>query len=181
MPVWKFSIYSVISAILPPAIILLLADDWQWPEGWIFGVWFDVMVLSNLVYLYVNNPELLADRTSLPGSENQKQWDKYLMIVIFLLAATWFIVMPLDARRFGWTSRPGLWLVLFVFVAVLFGAIRRYQFREAYCSNCRRGWAMQPTGAREWVRSPYPLRVELECEHCGHCEWRKIAGGSAPG
>ena len=23
-----------------PALVLLLAGDWTWPEGWIFGGWF---------------------------------------------------------------------------------------------------------------------------------------------
>ena len=103
MPVWKYSIYAIITAIVPPAIVMLLAGDWIWIEGWCFSVWFDVMILSNSIYLYTHNPELLADRASLPGSKNQKKWDIYLMIVIYLLFIIWFIIMPLDARRFSWS------------------------------------------------------------------------------
>ncbi len=75
LPVWKFFLYSVITALLPPLLILSLAGDGCWVEGWIFSLWFDGMVLSNSIYLYFNNPELLADRASLPGSANQKKWD----------------------------------------------------------------------------------------------------------
>ncbi|OPX84231.1 MAG: hypothetical protein A4E53_04007 [Pelotomaculum sp. PtaB.Bin104] len=33
-------IYMIISTLVFPAIILSLAGDWFWMEGWIFSIWF---------------------------------------------------------------------------------------------------------------------------------------------
>ncbi|MCK4816946.1 isoprenylcysteine carboxyl methyltransferase, partial [bacterium] len=127
MPVWKYFIYAVITAIFPPGIVMLLAGDWIWIEGWCFSVWFDVMILSNSIYLYKHNPELLADRASLPGSKNQKKWDKYLMIVIYLLFMIWFVIIPLDARRFSWSPDFPLWLKIIGGIALLPSLYLEYQ------------------------------------------------------
>jgi protein-S-isoprenylcysteine O-methyltransferase Ste14 len=99
----KFTLSLIITAFLFPAIILFLSGDWSWPEGWIFALWFEAMILSNMMYLYFYNPALLAERSKLPGSDNQKPWDKYLLIIIYLMAVVWLILMPLDAKRFGWS------------------------------------------------------------------------------
>ena len=74
---------SIVTVLSFPVVILFLAGAWLWLEGWIFGLWCDAMVLSNMIYLYLKDPGLLAERSKAPGSDNQKQWDKYLMIAIF--------------------------------------------------------------------------------------------------
>jgi protein-S-isoprenylcysteine O-methyltransferase Ste14 len=100
----------VMTTIFFPAITLLLAGTWRWIEGWIFGLWFSAMVLANFVYLYLYDPELLAERTKAPGSDNQKGWDKLVLIASLLLAMLWLILMPLDAKRFGWSPIFPIWL-----------------------------------------------------------------------
>ena len=98
-----FIFSALITILIFPAVILFASGNWLWPEGWIFSLWFDAMVLSNMIYLYRNDPALLAERTKAPGSDNQKQWDKYLLTGVYLMAIVWFILMPLDAERFGWS------------------------------------------------------------------------------
>ena len=39
-------LYSIIFILLFPVVILFLAGDWFWIEGWIFSIWFLVMCLS---------------------------------------------------------------------------------------------------------------------------------------
>ena len=106
----KFILNSILSVLFFPSMILLLSGSLRWIEGWIFGLWFDVMVLSNMIYLYMNDPALLAERSKLPGSDNQKQWDKYLLSATYILAILWLILMPLDAKRFGWSPEFVPWL-----------------------------------------------------------------------
>jgi protein-S-isoprenylcysteine O-methyltransferase Ste14 len=80
-------IFNVImTALFFPALILLLAGSWQWVEGWLFAAWVVVMILSN-----------------------QKSWDRYMEILILVLAMAWFVLMPLDAERFGWSPTFPLW------------------------------------------------------------------------
>lgn len=68
------------------------------------------MVLSNMIYLFHNDPALLAERSKAPGSDNQKPWDKYLLTGAYIMAFMWYIIMPLDAKRFAWSPDFPLWL-----------------------------------------------------------------------
>ncbi len=119
MTVGRFIFSSLITILIIPAVILFLSGNWLWLEGWIFSLWFDAMVLSNMTYLYWKDPALLAERSKAPGSDNQKQWDKYLIIGIYLWALVWFIIMPLDAKRFGWSPLFPVWLKVLGGVALL--------------------------------------------------------------
>ena len=101
---------SLMTALFFPALILFAAGTWHWLEGWIFGLWFDVMALSSMIYTYRHDPALLAERANAPGSGNQKKWDKYLIIGIYIIALAWFILMPLDAKRFGWSPAFPVWV-----------------------------------------------------------------------
>jgi len=119
MTVGRFIFGSIITILIFPAVILFLSGDWLWLEGWIFSLWFDAMVLSNMMYLYLKDPALLAERSKAPGSDNQKQWDKYLVVVIYVMALVWFIIMPLDARRFGWSPFFPVWVKVLGGLALL--------------------------------------------------------------
>lgn len=119
MTVGRFIFSSLITILIIPAVILFLSGNWLWLEGWIFSLWFDAMVLSNMMYLYWKDPALLAERSKAPGSDNQKQWDKYLIIGIYVWALVWFIIMPLDAKRFGWSPLFPVWLKVLGGVALL--------------------------------------------------------------
>jgi protein-S-isoprenylcysteine O-methyltransferase Ste14 len=101
---------SLITILFFPALILLTSGDWLWLEGWIFSLWFVTMVLSATIYLTVRDPALLAERSRLRFAENQKPWDRYVLVSIYLLMSSWFIVMPLDARRFRWSPDFPAWL-----------------------------------------------------------------------
>jgi protein-S-isoprenylcysteine O-methyltransferase Ste14 len=105
-----FVLNIILTSLFFPALILLLAGDACWPEGWLFAFWFVAMILSSMVYLYLKDPALLAERTRTPGSGNQKTWDKFLGVIIIILALSWLILMPLDARRFGWSPAFPIWL-----------------------------------------------------------------------
>jgi len=115
----QFVIMCILTAIVFPGAFLLLAGDWSWVEGWIFGLWFDAMMLSIMIYLYLYDPALLAERSKMPGSDNQKGWDTLLMPLILLIALAWLVIMPLDARRFGWSPAFPLWLKVLGGVALV--------------------------------------------------------------
>lgn len=109
----KLALNSLITILFFPAIILLASGDWRWLEGWIFSLWFVVMVLSATIYLAVRDPALLAERSRLRFAENQKTWDRYVLVSIYLLMLAWFIVMPFDAKRFRWSPDFPVWLKVF--------------------------------------------------------------------
>ncbi len=100
----------IVTAVFFPALILLLAGNWRWAEGWIFGLWVAVMIDFNVIYLYRKDPALLAERSSSPSSGNQKAWDKILIVFILGIAVLWLLILPLDAERFHWSPAFPLWL-----------------------------------------------------------------------
>jgi protein-S-isoprenylcysteine O-methyltransferase Ste14 len=122
-------IFSVVYILIFPAMVLFFSGDWFWPEGWLFGIGFTSMSLYCTHYLYHKDPALLAERFKLPGEGNQKSWDKYLLCLFGLLFLTWIIIMPLDAKRYGWTTNFPLWLKVtggVIFLAAAFFLFRAF-------------------------------------------------------
>ncbi len=163
-----FVLNLLMSALFFPAVTLLLAGNWHWVEGWIFALWFDVMILFNIIYLYWKNPALLTERTKAPGSENQKSWDKYLMISILAIALLWLVVLPLDAERFHWSPVFPLWLKIVGGVALIpaLYLIERATIDNTYLSamvriQSERKQRAITTGVYGFVRHPLYLGCML--------------------
>jgi protein-S-isoprenylcysteine O-methyltransferase Ste14 len=93
-----------------PGLILVLSGDLLWPAGWIFSLWFILLCFSTILYLYHKDPALLAERYQKPGAGNQESWDTYVVYGIMIGFTIWILVMPLDAKRFGWSPLFPLWL-----------------------------------------------------------------------
>jgi hypothetical protein len=85
-PVVQFVGGVIVTALIIPLIILGAGGNWQWLEGWLFALWFDVMVLANMSYLCFKDPALLAERRKRPGADNQKGWDAVMLSGIYILA-----------------------------------------------------------------------------------------------
>jgi protein-S-isoprenylcysteine O-methyltransferase Ste14 len=118
--------------LLFPALILVLSGDFTWKQGWIFDVWFISLCYSTILYLYRKDPALLAERYKKPGSGNQEAWDRYVSYGIMVGFMLWIVVMPLDAKRFGWS--PAFPLILNVLgVAGLAGSF--FLFFRSYTDN----------------------------------------------
>jgi protein-S-isoprenylcysteine O-methyltransferase Ste14 len=105
-------IFAFLYILIFPALILLLSGDLFWPAGWIFCTWFIVLCFSTILYLYKNDPALLEERYKTPGSGNQVGWDRYAVYGIVIGFLAWIVIMPLDAKRFGWSFVFPLWLNL---------------------------------------------------------------------
>ncbi len=106
----KKIIFAFLYILLFPALILVLSGDFTWPEGWIFSIWFIVLCFSTILYLNRKDPALLAERFKQPGAGNQESWDRYVVYGLLIGFIVWIVVMPLDAKRFGWSPQFPLWL-----------------------------------------------------------------------
>jgi len=53
---------------------------------------------------------LLDERYKQPGTGNQERWDRYVVFGLPIGFILWFFIMPLDAKRFGWSPVSPLWL-----------------------------------------------------------------------
>ena len=153
-----------------PALILLLGGNWRWVEGWLLGLWLAAMVLANMIYGYMKDPALMTERSKLPGSDNQKPWDKYLLSAIYLLALVRLVVLPLDAERFKWSPAFPIWLEalggLMLLLSLYF--IQSATMENTFLSTLvriqdERKQRVISTGVYAFVRHPLYLGTALMC------------------
>jgi protein-S-isoprenylcysteine O-methyltransferase Ste14 len=161
-------LFTAVYLLVWPALVLLLAGDWTWPEGWIFGGWFVAVGASTVAWLSRRDPGLLAERYRMLGTGGQSGRDRSIVYILTVGFIIWIALMPLDARRFHWTPRLPLavelvgdallalsWLLLFrSFADNTFGsALVRVQ--------TERGHRVVSTGVYGWVRHPMYLGATL--------------------
>jgi protein-S-isoprenylcysteine O-methyltransferase Ste14 len=101
---------TFIYVLIFPAVLLFISGNWLWLEGWIFSIWFLGLCYLTIIYLYRYDPALLEERYKKPGSGEEKGWDKYFVYILFPSFIIWFVIMPLDAQRFAWTTNFPVWL-----------------------------------------------------------------------
>jgi len=164
----KKVVFAFLYILVFPALILVLSGDFTWPEGWIFSIWFIVLCFSTILYLYRKDPALLAERYKQPGTGNQENWDKYVVIGLLIGFILWIIIMPLDAKRFGWSPVFPLWLNV-LGGAALVGSF--FLFFRSYTDNTflsplvriqeDRNQRVVSTGVYGFVRHPMTLGAIL--------------------
>ncbi len=120
-------VYMIAVMLAIPALILVLSGDLLWLEGWAFCIWYILLTSSVVIYLYRHNPALLAERFRNPGTGGEKEWDRYFITIIGLAYFAWIIVMPLDAKRFGWTPPLPAWIKVTGALALLASAFLLYR------------------------------------------------------
>lgn len=112
-------IFTFLYILIFPALLLLLAGDLYWLEGWIFSAWFIVLCFSTILYLYKNDPALLSERYKQPGTSQQKGWDQYVVYGLVLGFTAWISIMPLDAKRYHWTNNFPLFVQMIGGIALI--------------------------------------------------------------
>ncbi|MGA2158198.1 MAG: isoprenylcysteine carboxylmethyltransferase family protein [Dehalococcoidia bacterium] len=120
-------IYTAVWILIWPVVLLWLSGDWLWPEGWIFNIWFLALCFTTVISLYIKDPALLAERYQKPGEAGQKGWDRYIVYGLVLGFIAWAVIMPLDARRFVWTSGFPVWVKAVGIVAMVLSFILFYR------------------------------------------------------
>ena len=144
-----------------PIILFILAGTWRWTEGWLFSAIFLLLCYAPLIYLYFYDPALLKERFGSPVQPNQKRWDKFLLALFFIDFLVWFAIMPLDAKRFGWSPAFPFWLratgavLLLLSDAMIFEALRENTFAAPVVKiQKERGQHVVSNGLYGFVRHP---------------------------
>ena len=152
---------SLFYLLLFPVILFVLAGDWRWIEGWIYSVIFLLMSFGTMVYLYFHDPALLKERFGSPIQQTQKPWDKVVLSLFFVEFIVWFAIMPLDARRFGWSPAFPLWIraagafLQIVATYIVFEALRENTFAAPVVKMQKeRGQKVISSGLYAIVRHP---------------------------
>ncbi|BAZ14923.1 putative protein-S-isoprenylcysteine methyltransferase [Calothrix sp. NIES-4071] len=159
---------SIIYVLMLPALFLLISGDLFWLEGWIFIAWLMTIFISTIIYLYQKDPALLVERFRRPGTGNEKVWDVYLYYLLVILFAIWIIIMPLDAKRYEWTTNFPFFVKFFGFIALLksFFFIYRSFTDNTFLSplvriQTERNQQVVSTGVYGFVRHPMYLGAIL--------------------
>jgi protein-S-isoprenylcysteine O-methyltransferase Ste14 len=157
-------ILTAIYILIFPALIIVLSGDWHWVEGWIFDVWFIALCAVTIVYLYRKDPALLAERYRQPGAANEKSWDRYMVYGLVLGFLLWVVIMPLDAKRYGWSPDFPVWLKPIGGILLLLSS---FLFFRSYADNtfvsplvriqAERRQRVVSTGVYGFVRHPMYL------------------------
>ncbi|WP_284735564.1 methyltransferase [Dongia deserti] len=100
---------SVIGLVIMLVLLFVSAGTLAWPAGWVFLLEFSIASALITGWLGRHNPALLEERLKPLIQREQKPWDGALIATFLLRWCGWFVVMSLDAARFGWSEVP-LWL-----------------------------------------------------------------------
>jgi protein-S-isoprenylcysteine O-methyltransferase Ste14 len=114
---WRLIQKSIVGLAIMLVLLFLPAGTLAWPAGWVFLVEFSIASALITRWLRRHNPELLEERMKPLIQREQKPWDRLLMTAFLVLWCGWFVVMSLDAVRFGWSEVP-LWLKALGAVAI---------------------------------------------------------------
>ncbi len=142
------------------ATLFISAGTFDWPEAWIFlGIWLAGGLTSGLT-LARTHPEILKERMRSPLQQEQKRWDRPVILAIFGGFILLYVVAAIDAKRFAWSDMPialeALGAVAILFAIYVFHIVMR---ENAYAStvvkvDTERGHKVISTGPYAWVRHP---------------------------
>ena len=90
------------------------------------------LCFTTTIYLYHKDPALLAERYKRPGTANHKKWDQVIVYGLQIGFIAWIVFMPLDAKRFGWTTHFSLWLKILGGIGLLLSFLL---FFRSYADN----------------------------------------------
>lgn len=150
--------------------LLWPAGTWYWWEAWVVIALWTTWTFVMTVYLLRNDPALLKERLRfVPIHQEQKSWDKIIMLVFFITAIGLYLVPGFDVVRFNWSESLPLWLRVVAMVIqipcfILFGWVLR---ENTYTSQVvkidkARGHQVITTGPYAIVRHPmYTVAIVL--------------------
>ncbi|MCX6570832.1 MAG: isoprenylcysteine carboxylmethyltransferase family protein [Candidatus Aminicenantes bacterium] len=147
------------------ALIFVVAGTLDWPRLWLILGFYAVTTSALMLWLKKRNPGLLEERMTV--KKDVKGWDKTIIRIYTVLLMVMYIVLPLDAVRFGWSSVPAAlsWLAfsgIFLSWVVVFWAFRENAYLSAFVRvQTDRGHAVCTTGPYRFVRHPMYLAVIL--------------------
>jgi len=160
--------FKLITKILAYIIIIFVlffgsAGTFYWLEAWLLILFFLLYGAFFTIWLKINNPELLKERTS--QNKDAKSWDKIILFIYGILLVFMFIVCGFDAVRFKWTSMPVIFKWVGFFGCIPVALLIFFTFREnTYLSRVVRIQAdrahhVVKTGPYRYIRHPMYLGI----------------------
>jgi protein-S-isoprenylcysteine O-methyltransferase Ste14 len=127
----RMLIQTVVWLAVTAALLFISAGTVRWPQAWIYLAEIGVLGLVSGFAIGKRDPALLRERMAAPIQKGQKSWDKIVILVLFSLWMSQYVVIGLDAVRFRWSEVP-LWLQVAGGLAIAFGL---YAFHVVLAAN----------------------------------------------
>src|ERR1044072_3523673 len=124
-------VFSAVFLLVISSLLFFVAGDWHWMEGWVFTAIYIAGSLWIVVYLYLGDPDLLNERFKAGAQKGQSTFDHIIIMMIVAAYTTWYILMPLDAKRFHFSPEFPVWIKIVgaISVALMF-VIFFFTFKE---------------------------------------------------
>ncbi|MDH5468383.1 MAG: isoprenylcysteine carboxylmethyltransferase family protein [Candidatus Aminicenantes bacterium] len=158
-------IKTVVTVLFMFALFFIPAGTLNWPEAWLFIVFYLTAVTGLMIWMKKKAPGLLKERMS--RKKEAKSWDRKFLIAYCLVLIVFLIIPGLDAVRFRWSEVP-LILKVLGFIGYIPGlGFAFWAMKEnAYASDVvriqeDRGHTVCTTGPYRHVRHPMYVGVIL--------------------
>jgi protein-S-isoprenylcysteine O-methyltransferase Ste14 len=142
------------------ALMFVPAGTIAWVQAWIYLALMGISSTLITTWLYIHDPDLLAQRIASPVQREQAAWDRIFMSCMIVFFIAWIAIMGLDAVRFQASHVP-VWAQAAGAVAIL---ISQYVFWLVFRANSfaapvvkiqqDRGHAVATSGPYAIVRHP---------------------------
>jgi hypothetical protein len=116
----RMLIQTVVWLGITGALLFVSAGTVRWPQAWIYLAEIGGLGLLSGFAIGKRDPALLRERMAAPIQQGQKSWDRIVILVLFALWMSQYVIIGLDAVRLQWSQVP-LWLQVAGGLAVAFG------------------------------------------------------------
>lgn len=151
-------IKTVVTVLFTLTVLFLPAGTLNWPEAWLFLLFYFTVVTGMMIWMKKKSPGLLKERMT--RKKEAKSWDRKFMIAYSFLLVVLLAVPGFDAVRFRWSEVPLIFKV-FGFIGYIPGwTFAFWAMKEnAYASDivriqADRGHTVCTTGPYRYVRHP---------------------------
>lgn len=156
----RILIQAFLFVILIPFLPLLISRQWNWWEGWVYGLLGVISFAISRLLAAKQHPDLIAERAKFMQHEDAQSWDKKIIPIVGLVGVMLVVVSGLD-RLFGWTSIFSIWVRLLGLILLVAGySISSYAlitnrfFSGMVRLQTERGQHVVSSGPYQWVRHP---------------------------
>ena len=151
----------VLTFILLPLALLLVAGRLDWWQAWLYITVSIVLSVISRIMMARKNPDLVAERASFIKAEGVKSWDRTIVPMIALYGPlALYIIAGLD-KRFGWSpplpviaEMIGLVVILLGYLLGTWAMVSNRFFSSVVRIQVDRGHQVVRTGPYRFIRHP---------------------------
>jgi len=150
----------LVLAVGVPMLPLWLSGRWDWWEAWVYALIFVLGFVVSRGLTARRHPDLFAERAHFKSHENDKRWDRPLVLLVVLGLVLIPLAAGLEARLGGSTPFPlpakivALVLILAGYVWGSYALLENRFFTPIVRIQTEREHQVVSSGPYRWMRHP---------------------------